>query len=141
MKSLAVVFSALILPLFAACSHISLIPVPWNKHLSPAHINSSEIIAFLEAATNAAKDLTLADSVSDWQENCAKVAAMRSNIPEDTLSNIQQKECDSIVEQMQIGKLAIEMKRVEPKMGLKKCKLVSTEIMKHVNNLKNGGKA
>jgi hypothetical protein len=138
MKFLTVVFSVLSLTLLAACSHFSLLPHSWNKNTAHAPINSSEVNDFLDSAASAAKDLALADSVSDWQENYDKVVAMRGKLPEEALTKAQQKECDGIVEQMEIGKLAIEMKRVDPKIGLKQCKLVSMDILKHIKNIKSG---
>jgi hypothetical protein len=136
MKSLTVVFSALSLTVFAACSHLSSMHAPWNKCVAHTRINPPELDAFIDAATDAAKDITLADTISDWQMRYDKVKDLSDKLPEEGLNKAQQKECDGIVEQMEIGKLALEMKKVDAKTGMKQCKLVSAAISKHVEKIR-----
>ena len=137
MKSLTVVLSILCITAFAACSHFSIRDTPLAHSNDYTSNNPPELNAFLEAATEAAKQLALAEKVSEWRTEYDKVAKLREQLPEETLNKAQQKECDSIVEQMEVGKLAIEMKRVDAKTGLKQCKIVSTDILKHVKTIKS----
>jgi hypothetical protein len=94
--------------------------------------------AFLDAASDAARDLALADSISDWQARYDKVKDLGGKLP-DSLDLAVQKQCDGIREQMEIGKLALTMKRVDAKSGLKQCKLVSAEITKHIEKARAFG--
>jgi hypothetical protein len=136
MKFRFLVLSALCLASFAACGHLAIMNAPWNKNVAQARVNPPELDAFLDAATDAAKQIALADKVSDWQTEYDKVKELSDQLPEESLNKAQRKDCDGIVEQMEVGKLAIQMKRVDAKNGLKQCKLVSATILKHVKNIK-----
>jgi hypothetical protein len=135
MKSLTVFFVALVGIALAGCGSFSVMHPPWNKCVAHCRINPPELDAFLDAATDAAKDIALADTISDWQFRYDKVKDLNEKLPE-TLGTAARKECDGIMEQMEIGKLALTMKRVDAKSGLKQCKLVSADITKHINKIR-----
>ena len=93
--------------------------------------------AFLDAATEAAKQIAEADTVAEWQTECDKVAESRNQILDEGLTATQRKQCDQIMEQMEIGKLSVEMKKVDAKVGKKQCSLVAADILRNVKALKN----
>jgi len=138
MKSLSIVLSVLLLTTFSACSHFSITDGPWPHSRAPAANIPPELNAFLDAASEAAKQIALADTVGEWQTECDKVEESRNQILDEALTATQRKQCDQIMEQMEIGKLSVEMKKVDAKMGKKQCSLVAAEIVKNVKMLKNG---
>ncbi len=133
MKSLAVIFVALLGVALAGCGSFSFRE---NRGVADFHPDPSALSAFLAAAEEAATDLPRADGPSEWQREYDNVKYMSKLLPDESLTDAQWKECDGIVNQMEFGKLALEMKRVDPKTGLKQCKLVSADITKRVKKIK-----
>jgi hypothetical protein len=139
MKTLTVVMSVLFLTTLAACGHFSFLPSSHPKWIADPHFETSPLAAFLAVTEGAAEQIKLDESLSDWQTKYDNAKHMSDLLPNEALSDAQQKECDSIMEQMELGKLAIELKRIDPRTGKKQCNLVSAEILKHVKNLKKIG--
>lgn len=134
MKPLSIgsLFTALLGIALAGCGHISTIFAPQPNYIADWHPDPSPLAAFLCVADEAATQLPLAESLSDWQKEYDNLKYCNNLLPKESLTAAEEKECTAIMEQMEIGKLALQMKRVEPKTGLKQCKLVAVNISKHV---------
>jgi hypothetical protein len=99
-------------------------------------IEPAELDAFVQAAEEAAEKLAVADSIEAWQEHYDKVAELETRVSMETLSKAKRNECKLIMEQMEMGKLAAQLRKVDPKPGKKQCAAVAKDILKHAQYLR-----
>jgi hypothetical protein len=139
MKSPRVVFCLLIGVTLVGCGSLSTIFAPTVYCPHDAYIDHSPLSFFLFRAEQAAEQLPSAESSSDWQESyeAVKTASRKlPDVPDEDLSEPQRKECDHILEQMEIGRLGLQLKRVDARAGAKQCKVVAAAINKHVKKVR-----
>jgi hypothetical protein len=137
MKLLKAVFVAFLGATLAGCGSFSLLHGLQHKVIADPHFEPSSLQVFLAAADNAATQLPLAEGPADWQSQCDRVKQLGERLADEPLTDAQRKECDGIGEQMEMGKLALQMKRVDAKTGLKQSKLVSANITSRVKKIKS----
>jgi hypothetical protein len=138
MKSLSVVFCVFLFFALTACAPYSGLNSPWHKHMAMERLEPAELDAFVQAAEEAAEKLVVAETLSDWQSDYDKVAELETRVPLEALSKSQQKGCNAIMDQMELGKLAAQLRKVDPKPGKKQCATVAKEILKHAQTLREG---
>jgi hypothetical protein len=136
MKTATLILSALVLSTIAACGHFPIMDHPLTTSVAQNEKFPPELDAYLEAATTAAKQIILVENVAEWQIEYDKVKEIYAKIPEDAVNQAVQNECNSISEQMEIGKLAVELKKIDIRAGTKQCRDVSADILKHVKKIK-----
>ena len=92
--------------------------------------------AFLSEAETAAKQILKEDNLGEWNIEYEKVKQLYDQMPREALRPSLQKDCDDIVSQMLLGKLAIGLKKDDAYAGRKRCLDVSAEIARLVKDAK-----
>jgi hypothetical protein len=121
---------------FAGCGRLTTMFAPQPKYVGDWHPDTSTVGMFLYAAGEAATQLPLSESLSDWQTYYDDMKHLANQLPQESLPEAEEKECTAIIEQMEIGKLALQLKQVDPKAGLKQCKFVAATASKHIKKAK-----
>jgi hypothetical protein len=136
MKSFTAVLSLFFLTALAACGHFSMPQGIQSQYIHDVHFEPSPLAAFLAVTENAAEQIAHDETLPDWQTSYDNAKHMSDLLPKEGLNDSQLKECDAIMEQMEMGKLAIVMKTADPRTGTKQCRLVSAEILRHIKKIK-----
>ena len=127
---LCVVFASAL----SGCGHFPVLslgnPAAKNEDSPP------ELKAFLSEAETAAKQILKEDNLGEWNIEYEKVKQLYDQMPREALRPSLQKDCDDIVSQMLLGKLAIGLKKDDAYAGRKRCLDVSAEIARLVKDAK-----
>jgi len=96
-----------------------------------------ELKAFLSEAMIAATQILKEDNLEEWGLEYDKVKELYDRIPRESLRPSLQKDCDDIISQMLLGKLAIGLKKDDAYAGRKRCLDVSAELARLVKDAKS----
>jgi len=137
MKQCSLLLCVLLVSTLGACGHFPIINPAITTPATQNEKFPSELKAYLDEATTAAKQLEKGTDLDEWQTEYDKVKIMHDEIPHDGISPSIQKECDDIMEQMLLGKLAIGLKKNDAWVGKKRCQEISAKIMLDIKYIKS----
>jgi hypothetical protein len=137
MKKCSLLLCLLLLSTLEACGHFPIINTAIPTPATQNEYFPSELKAYLDEATTAAKQLEKGVDLDEWQTEYGKVKKIYDEIPHDGINPSIQKECDDIIEQMQLGKLAIGLKKGDAWVGKKRCQEISAKIMLDIKCIKS----
>ena len=136
MKKYSLLLCALFASTLGACGHFPIINTALTNPTAKNGKTPPELQAFLDEATTAAKQIEKEDNLEEWKSEYEKVKKLYDEIPRDALRPSVQKDCDDIINQMLLGKLAIGLKKDDAYAGKKRCLDASVEIMRIVKDVK-----
>jgi hypothetical protein len=132
-----ILFFATVLGTVVGCGHLPLVDYRPASSTAPQQELRPEVLAFVDEASKAAKEIESADSIPEWQTEYDKVKELYNAIPDEGVAKATERECREIMDQMEIAKLAVQMKRVDEKAGGKQCRAVAADIGRLVKAVKS----
>ncbi|MGA2063229.1 MAG: hypothetical protein ABSG67_22390 [Thermoguttaceae bacterium] len=137
MKKCSLLLCVLLVSTLGACGHFPIINPAITTPVTQSDKFPSELLAFLDEATNAAKLLEKENNVDEWKTEHDKVKKLFDEIPHEGINPSIQKECDDIMDQMLLGNLAIGLKKNDAWVGNKRCQEISAKIMQDIKYIKS----
>ncbi len=137
MEKCLLLLCVLLVSTLGACGHFPIINPAIKTPGTHCEKFPSELIAYLDEATTAAKLLEKENNVDEWKTEYDKVKKLFDEIPHEGISPLIQKECDDIMDQMLLGNLAIGLKKNDAWVGNKRCQEISAKIMQDIKFIKS----